>query len=277
MPAREPRQNSAALAPGVPMGAAVREILTVCAEDFERHRARLMRSDDPEGPHGARVALRRLRTALDAFRPILRRRHRRAVAQEARALFRRLGELRDADVLCDTAANDVTRTVLAQEATQQRARVRAELTAAGAEGFAERVDALTKGARWSRRRTRRRVARPVERSAAEALQNAWGAARAHGKSVAAMDTEARHGFRKDLKALRYLTDFFAPLWPGRRQRRFLARLKRLQEALGTLNDLAVAEARLGAEGSAARADEAAVAMAEAEREWRRLRRMRPWW
>ena len=273
----EPSQTRAAVVPGLPAKRAVRELLAICAEDFERHRARLMHSDAPEGPHGARVALRRLRTALHACRPLLRRARRRAMAQEARRLFRLLGELRDADVLAEAAAEGAEAEELTEAAAAMRARVRAALRVVGADGFSARVTALTEGGRWWRRSARRRVARPVEAPAASALQEAWQAARAHGKRVAQMDTDSRHGFRKDLKTLRYMTDFFAPLWPGRRQRRFLDRLKRLQDALGTLNDIAVTEARLGATGQDARAEQAAAALAAAEREWRRLRRMRPWW
>ncbi len=277
MPANEPRQSRATLAPGLASHAAVRKVLDTCAEDFARHHVRVMRSDDPEGPHGARVALRRLRTALGAFRPFLRRRPRRAVAAEARALFRLLGEVRDADVLALTAADGETAEVLAQEAGKARAHVRAELVERSAKEFAGRVGELTEGKRWWRRSARRRAALPIEAPAADALDGAWDAARSYGTQVAHMDTESRHGFRKELKALRYLTDFFAPLWPGRRQRRFLKRLKRLQEALGTLNDLAVAEARLGEEGRAERARQAEQALAAAEQDWRRLRRMRRWW
>ena len=277
MSAPEPRQSSAALFPGIPAGPAVREVLAVCAEDFDRHRNAVMASDDPGGPHGARVALRRLRTALLAFRPFLRRRARRAAAQEARTLFRLLGELRDADVLAETGADGPSAEVLAEEAALARARVRTALEEMGAAEFAGRVDGLTAGGDWCRRSARPRAGLPVAAPAAAALQEAWEAARGHGKRVSRMDTEQRHGFRKDLKALRYLTDFFGPLWPGRRQKRFLKRLKRLQDALGTLNDLAVAEDRLGCVGQAGRAVQADEAMAVAERDWKRLRRMRRWW
>ncbi|MGY6411363.1 MAG: CHAD domain-containing protein [Alkalilacustris sp.] len=276
-PASEPSQTRVGLGPGDRADRAIRAVLLACAEDFERHRARVMRSADPEGPHGARVALRRLRTALGAFRGMLRRAPRRALAQEARALFRLLGELRDADVLAGQAMDGPRAAALAQEARRTRTCVRAALEARGADGFAARVARATEGGHWVRRSARRAARGPISGPAAGAMEVAWQGARAHGKRVARLDSEARHGLRKDLKALRYLSEFFAPLWPGRRQRRFLKRLKRLQEALGTLNDLSVAEARLGAEARDARAVQAQDAMVAADRDWRRLRRMRRWW
>lgn len=275
MPAPEPRQTTVALAPGLSVAAAIPRVLDTCAEDFERHRARLMVSDDPEGPHGARVALRRLRTALWAFGPLLRRRPVGAVAGEARRLFRLLGRLRDADVLAEAEAGGPAAAAMAARAAVLRAEVRAALADGGAEGFAARVAAVDTGRGWCRRGQRRVAAGPVETVAAGALDRAWAAVGGHGRRVAKMSVEHRHGFRKDLKSLRYLTDFFGPLWPRKRRERFLARLKRLQDALGRLNDLAIAEAQLGR--SPARDAIAAEAMAEAERDWRRLRRSKRWW
>lgn len=272
-----PRQTPAPLAPRNAARDALRAILATCVDDFERHRAQMMISDDPLGPHGARVALRRLRTALTAFAPLLRRRPARAVAREARSIFRTLGRLRDADVVAQTHPRGAAGARLAAEASRIRTEVRAALAAAAAEGFGDRVRALAQGPRWCRRGARRLAKGPVEPVAAAALAAAWAAVCSHGKTVSAMGTEARHGFRKDLKSLRYLTDFFGPLWPGKRQARFLERLKLLQDALGVLNDLAVAEARLGATGRDARAQLAGSALSDAEREWRRLRRGRLWW
>ncbi len=277
MSAPEPSQTRAVVAPGQRADAAMREIFLTCATDFDRHLRLLMRSDDPEGPHGARVALRRLRTALRAFRPILRRKVARPLRQEARALFRALGPLRDADVLAGEIATGDGAEALAVRAARLRGEARAALEAAGADGFADRVAAQCAGKGWRRRGVRRLAAGPVEDLAAQALSDARARVGSHGKHVAKMTTEDRHGFRKDLKGLRYLTDFFAPLWPGKRQRRFLAGLKRLQDALGTLNDLAVAEAQLVESGADVRARLAEEALATADAEWTRLRKRRPWW
>ena len=43
--------------------------------------------------------------------------------------------------------------------------------------------------------------------------------------------------RKDLKSLRYATEFFLPLYPTRKARSFLQRLQRLQDVFGYLNDV----------------------------------------
>lgn len=269
----EPRQTRAALLAGQPSGAALARLLSVCAADFEKHRVRLMLSDDPEGPHGARVALRRLRTALLAFAPLLRRRPAHALDREARRLFRRLGRLRDADVLAGTAAGTPQAASCAAAAARQRVALRAELDALDAAGFATRVTDFTAGTGWRRRSAKRAARGPVEVVAAAALDAAWARQRAHGKRLQRLSVEDRHEFRKQLKVLRYESDFFGPLWPGPRQVRFLQLLKALQDDLGHLNDLALAEAQLGPQD----ADAANVALAQAAADWRGLRRTRPWW
>ena len=78
---------------------ALRRLIRAGALAFARHLAQLMTSDDPEGPHKARVALRRLRAAFTAFRPILRAPVYRRQTATLRNLGREIGLLRDADVL----------------------------------------------------------------------------------------------------------------------------------------------------------------------------------
>ena len=61
-----------------------------------------------------------------------------------------------------------------------------------------------------------------------------------GRDLAALDIPALHELRKDGKRLRYACEFFGPLFGGKATRRFGKRMEPLQEALGFLNDAAVA-------------------------------------
>ena len=56
---------------------------------------------DVEGIHQARVATRRMKAAVDLMRPVLGRRARRPFGKVTRNLRRRLGPLRDADVMLE--------------------------------------------------------------------------------------------------------------------------------------------------------------------------------
>ena len=53
------------------------------------------------------------------------------------------------------------------------------------------------------------------------------------------DTEERHRVRKRLKRLRYFAELVGPLFEARTVRRYLARLRPAQDALGTYIDLIV--------------------------------------
>jgi CHAD domain-containing protein len=56
---------------------------------------------EPEAIHQSRVATRRLKAALDLMKPVLSKRPRRKLGRILRKLRRRLGPLRDADVMID--------------------------------------------------------------------------------------------------------------------------------------------------------------------------------
>jgi triphosphatase len=58
----------------------------------------------------------------------------------------------------------------------------------------------------------------------------------------ALDDTGRHALRKRVKRLRYAIEFAASRADDRRVRRYLKPLRALQEQLGLLNDLAVAQA-----------------------------------
>lgn len=62
---------------------------------------RAMRDWDPEAIHDARVATRRLKAALELCRPLIDKDHRKQFAKVGRKLRRRLGPLRDLDVMIE--------------------------------------------------------------------------------------------------------------------------------------------------------------------------------
>jgi len=76
-----------------------------------------------------------------------------------------------------------------------------------------------------------------------------------GRRLDQLEPQARHQVRLDAKKLRYSAEFFEHAFPksGRRRRRFIEALKGLQDQLGALNDIAVAEtiARHGVHGRGA--------------------------
>lgn len=267
---------AAEITPRMAAEAALTVLATACARDIDRHLAQMMETEASEGPHKTRVALRRLTTALDAFASLLRRNAAREIRREAKRIFRRLGEVRDIDVYLEALpARDRDRHH--DEAETLRERTRQALRDRGALAFAPRLQSALAGSDLYRSGYSGLAARGqvVTDLARTALDTALRRCRAHGKSLTAMGTRERHEFRKDVKTLRYLTEFFAGLWPESQAEPALAALQDLQDDLGLLNDMANARRRAGKPLGRSRAEAEATARAEAH--WAALRKARPWW
>ena len=217
---------------------ALRQLAASAAQEFAAQLERTMTSDDIEGPHKARVALRKLRATLRAFRPILRKRFYRRHLRELRWLARTIGHLRDADVL----ARSFGHPKLVTAAARLRRKTRRRLAHAKADRWALRLTRALQGSDWHRsgksaRTARRAALSPLARAA---LGEVWRTCLRHGPDLTSLPADHRHELRKSLKSLRYLCDQFAPLWSGGTD--FLNLLAGLQDDLGHLNDVAVARA-----------------------------------
>lgn len=271
-------QDTAPLSAGMTGGKALCRIVCACGADFAVHLAQMMENDAPEGPHRARVALRRLRSALRGFSPIIDKKLRKATEKQARDLFRLIGHVRDADVMLhDLPGGDGMQTRRA-EADRRRAEVRAELQRASADAFCDTLRTRFSGGDWQAEGARARAWRKgkVARLARRAMRHAWSDSAAHGADLARMPQRDRHELRKDLKTLRYLAEFFVPLWPGDAQDAFLDRMRGLQDALGALNDLSLLDG--GAPGAQPPpADQMRQLLKTAQKDWRALRDTKPYW
>ncbi len=209
----------------------------------------------PEHLHQLRVGLRRLRTALREFGDGVEGVD--AAWQIALAqVFSALGALRDREVVEHTlsvpraaaqragldaapATPRPTAALTAQDTAQDTALVRERglhrllLALIGLTLAGEPPDsgiALIEVARKRLTRLHRRVT-------------------ADAKRFAALDDAARHGLRKRMKRLRYSLEFVAPLFAAKAVARYLALLKPAQEALGSYNDVLVAQASCLAAGT----------------------------
>lgn len=261
------------LARATPCEEAFRRIAVHCAEAFSEALAQVQSSDDPRGPHKARVALRRLTTALDVFEPLLRRKRLAGLRAQAKGMFRALGTLRDSDVHTEGREAEPGHKGRLRRNAALRGRVRKDLMARKADTFAGRVARLTApdGEIW-RRGTQARAMRaaPLGDFAAGMLGQVWADCQSRGGSVSAMDPATRHEFRKDLKSMRYLAEFFAPLFPALSQDPFGTDFHDIQDALGVLNDYQVALALDGRKPPAKLPGKQTRALVAAEAIWLRL-------
>lgn len=204
---------------------------------------------DPEFIHQMRVALRRLRSALRTFRPLLPAGFEAAVVPSMRSIALGLGEARDWDVVSGEIVAPVRRAFAADtrlaalEAAVARAREAAHRKAQETLAAAYTQFLLDFSARLYDLRDR--PAADLARFARRRLQRLYRRLQALGAAARIDDPASLHALRIGLKRLRYAIEFFAPLYPQRPLRRTLRLLTELQDGLGALNDLARAGQLLG--------------------------------
>lgn len=228
------------LGPDTHLGLAARRILAGRVADVRGPEARLADGMDDESVHAMRVATRRLRAALQVFRPVggLRK-----LEREVKRVQDALGDVRDLHVQASwlegaaakaekekpgTRAGIATlRDARLAHLDEREARLRKEL-----ERWADRtvprllkkLDALEDRRRFGGRRVREHLRMRLRRvrKAVEAYTDA-------------PDAESAHELRKDLKKLRYELEVFQPAF-RRTVDALLEVLVPLQDSLGELHD-----------------------------------------
>jgi triphosphatase len=259
-----------ALDPAATVKQAMQAILRNCLQQWCANEVAALDGSDPEGVHQMRVAIRRLRSAFSVFGRLFDPDQRARLSGEAKTIVSSLGPARDWDVFLSellapvSAArpDDAGLAQLTEAAQAERARGYAEARAAiqapsytrymlqlgrWIEACGWRAQASERGADW--------LDRPIVEFAAHLLGKRQRKALKLGRQFEQLSAEERHKVRIALKKLRYATEFFQTLYPKKESKPYLAALKDLQDRLGHLNDVAVAERLIGtllgeADGSA---------------------------
>lgn len=239
------------VAPGATIETFARDVLRECLDQIAANVAATALTADPEGPHQLRIGLRRLRTACRLLRDGLGREALAPLAAEARDLARRVGALRDLDVLAlrlaDPAAfpgladpaRGALRAALGTRRGTLRAALARELSGPATTRFVLGLARFTETRGWLRPEDwaqSARLAAPVAPLAPALLARLWRRARARGHDIADMSDEARHDLRKDLKTLRYAAEFLRGFWRKRETAEWLKALRALQDRFGDLAD-----------------------------------------
>jgi triphosphatase len=211
----------------------------------------------PEAVHQMRVGLRRLRAAFSAFRPLLLDDSLAAIHDELKWLTAELDTARDLDVFIERAFRPAAemgyspdfarlgqRLLKAQTAAYQRA-----MAAVHSRRYAIMIfDTATwiETGPWVRLEATGLRDLQGKSFAPEALDRLYKLVSKRGRKFSRLDSRERHKLRIRAKELGYAAEFFASIFGGRAKSyaRFHSALKRVQEHLGDLNDLAVARDRL---------------------------------
>jgi CHAD domain-containing protein len=206
----------------------------------------MVRTGQPDGVHQVRVACRRLRSTLAAFRPVLDRAHTDRLREELAEVGTALSPTRDAEValahLRALVAEQPAELVLGPVAARlQQAAIKDEqagdvharktLSGGGYLQLRDDLDALVAEPPLTED-----AARPADEVLREVLdRTARRLRRAVDAAQDADDDEALHDVRKAAKRLRYTADAAVPVL-GRPVAELVSALKGVQEVLGDRQD-----------------------------------------
>jgi inorganic triphosphatase YgiF len=233
---------------------------------------------DPEYLHQLRVGLRRLRSVLRAFRPLVGTA--KPVARRLRRFMPAFGEARDWDVFVEWLQQipEAREVLVRARARRSAARRKARAAAASPEFQVFLLRTL----RWLHGAPLRDTKDSLQGFAAKAFE------KLHKKALRKidwLDAEARHLLRIRVKRLRYGCEFFAASFPRASVRPYVKSLEALQDILGELNDVVVGRKLLqilepGQTATRVRRELAARErrlIASLEPAWAAFEKRRPFW
>ncbi len=198
-----------------------------------QHLSRLQSHKDPDALHQARVTLRRMRAAQKAFSVIALQSDWQPFLRLARRLARRLGKIRDLDVLLESTlprldpvaapATTPLRVLLQHYRTRLFRSLCREINAGNYQSLLQGTPPIASGANPD-----------LQAFATQALER-------RQRRVARLARIARgfrtcHALRKRVKELRYAVEFFSALYPRETVNPYMKKLRAAQDALGALVD-----------------------------------------
>ncbi|MGB0748282.1 MAG: CHAD domain-containing protein [Magnetospiraceae bacterium] len=210
----------------------------------------------PEGVHQMRVAIRRMRSALTIHKPLMPPEQLQSLATRLKALINAMGPARDWDVFTgeiavppvDWCGEDADMAELMAAGEARRVAAYAALNA-----FMDSsayplllLDLLDwiESRLWRDQPVSESAARlfmPAKEFAGPVLSKRHKSARKKGKHIEHLTIPERHELRIAIKKNRYACEFFAALFPEKTVKSYLSTLSGLQDYLGLLNDVAVAD------------------------------------
>ena len=238
---------------------ALRRIVASCRDDLVKYRAVALANRRPVGIHQTRVALRRLRAAFGTFRDAaagaIGRRELKALSAEAKWLAGECAPARDLHVFLTETAEEAPPTVTRVARRLARShleRARTALSSARYSMFDAALSAFAEQTPSDNGRLDDFARAVLDRRAAQVDKR--------GHKLGSLDGKRLHELRIAIKKLRYAATFLQPAFAAtpfdsRAAKAYIEATVRLQGALGTLNDRAVAGQMLADIAVAARPSE----------------------
>jgi CHAD domain-containing protein len=250
--------------PGRPAGRVLVRLLVEQRAELARRDSEIRRAK-PDAVHRARIATRRMRSALGAYGTLLDAEVARSVGGQLRWLAHVLGESRDTEVVherllqmldeepAERVVGPVRRRIGTTYAGRQRQadeRVRAALDSPRYLELLASLDRLVLDPPWTEQ------AREPARDVFPALvREEWRALRRRVRAIEGAGAEedaGMHEARRAAKRVRYVVDALVPVW-GDDARRLAAAAKRMSSVLGERHDTVVVREHLAELATAATA------------------------
>jgi CHAD domain-containing protein len=281
---------------------AFRLTLMQCKWQIASNVAAIVSARDVEGVHQMRVGFRRLRVAFTAFGGDFRNPQLERLKDRAKKLSEKLAPARDLDVFVEELLEPAVKAngkLAGFETLRTRAcdarRVAwdfavAHVTGSGFEAFLDDLSHAIDQNVWFEVSDRHMAFEmPVAEIARRVLDHRFDQVKHRAKHLKGMSATKRHHLRIALKKLRYTAEFFEPLFDGGDG--FMKSLSKMQDVLGTLNDVAVAKGTLeklahGEEDALSFAagmvygwhlDRASHVWKGAKKRWKKLEQAEPFW
>ncbi|MDE2182288.1 MAG: CHAD domain-containing protein [Alphaproteobacteria bacterium] len=219
----------------------------------------VVRSRDAEGLHQLRVGLRRLQVAFSAFGDEFRTPVLEDLKTRTKAFADAVAPARDLDVFIAELFEPMAAKFSHQDAfatlrrRAEEARRRAwndavdHVASADFAAFQDDVAAAAEERGWRANadpNARRERRLPVKQAAPRLMEDYLKRVRKRARHLRALDQRRCHRLRLALKKLRYAAEFYGPLYRGKTVKRYVERLKSLQDLLGQVNDVAQVRAML---------------------------------
>jgi len=245
---------AAVLAPAMATEAAFQHFGRQCLAHLLRNEPAML-AGEPEGIHQMRVAVRRLRSALSALKPMLPLEHHCWISEELKWLTHTLGPARNWDTFTASLLRPVSDALSASRELEDLVRAvevrrHAAFDDANQAILSERYTKSTlllfrwfEARQWREQPVSKHAAlllAPIGNIAPKLIERCYRRARKRSKGFSRKTPTQRHRLRIALKKLRYIIEFLESLFDDIQVRRFVNRLKSLQDFLGHANDVRIA-------------------------------------
>lgn len=215
---------------------------------IKRWRRKAIKGKDPEGVHQLRVSLRRMRSALKVFSPVLNPGYRRRWRSELKSLAKELDHVRDLDVFLEThysttKADSALESLLRKQKKQSQKKLAGQLRSKSFQKPCRKLKKQLKHKRWADRHCRN-TSMLTTTLAGKQLQQRYEVILQQKSTLKLEDETALHQLRISIKQLRYGCELLAPVLKKKKNAAFIKAMKDLQDDLGLIHDASVQQAML---------------------------------